>query len=51
MTPLAMLSLAGAMTVFAVTPGPGVFAVLGRSLHSGFRKDSFSDSRSLLRET
>ncbi len=35
---LSMLSFAGAMTVLAVTPGPGVFAVLGRTLNSGFRK-------------
>jgi threonine/homoserine/homoserine lactone efflux protein len=38
---LSMLSFAGAMTVLAVTPGPGVFAVLGRSLNSGFRKALF----------
>ena len=41
MTMLSMLSFAGAMTVLAVTPGPGVFAVLGRSLNSGFRKALF----------
>lgn len=38
MTMLSMLSFAGAMILLAVTPGPGVFAVLGRSLNSGFRK-------------
>ena len=36
-----MLSFAGAMAVLAVTPGPGVFAVLGRSLNSGFKKALF----------
>ncbi len=36
MNPVAALSLAGAMFVLAVTPGPGVFATVARSLASGF---------------
>ncbi len=36
MTPLHAISLAGAMFVLAVTPGPGVFTTVARSLASGF---------------
>jgi threonine/homoserine/homoserine lactone efflux protein len=41
MSILSALSFAAAMLVLALTPGPGVFAVLGRALHSGFRKSLF----------
>lgn len=36
MTLLSAFALAGAMFVLAVTPGPGTFAVIARSLASGF---------------
>lgn len=36
MTLISMLALAGAMFLLAVTPGPGVFATVARSLASGF---------------
>ena len=36
MTLISTLALAGAMFLLAVTPGPGVFATVARSLASGF---------------
>lgn len=36
MTLLSVLALAGAMFLLAITPGPGVFATVARSLASGF---------------
>lgn len=41
MSLISILSFTAAMLVLAVTPGPGVFAVLGRALNSGFRKSLF----------
>jgi len=38
---ISALGLISAMFVLALTPGPGVFAVLGRALNSGFRKSLF----------
>ncbi len=38
---LSALGLISAMFVLALTPGPGVFAVLGRAISSGFRKALF----------
>ena len=37
MTLIAILSFAVAMFVLAITPGPGMFAVISRSLASGFK--------------
>ena len=39
---ISILSFSGAMFLLAVTPGPGVFTVLGRTLKSGFRKTLFT---------
>jgi len=36
MTLVSAFALAGAMTVLAASPGPGVFAVTARALASGF---------------
>lgn len=36
MTALSLLTLAGAMFILAITPGPGVFATVARALASGF---------------
>jgi len=36
MTIYSLLALAGAMFILAITPGPGVFATVARSLSSGF---------------
>ena len=41
MTIFSLLSFAAAMLILAMTPGPGVFAVLSRALSSGFRKSLF----------
>jgi len=41
MTILSALGLLSAMLVLALTPGPGVFAVLGRAMNSGFKKSLF----------
>ncbi len=42
MSLLSILSFSAAMFLLAVTPGPGVFTVLGRTLKSGFRKTLFT---------
>jgi len=41
MTALTMFTMAGAMLLLAITPGPGVFATVSRALASGFRRSSF----------
>jgi len=41
MTVAAFLSFSAAMLILAASPGPGVFAVVSRSLASGFRKSLF----------
>ena len=41
MSIVSILSFALALFLLAVTPGPGVFTVLGRTLKSGFRKSVF----------
>jgi len=41
MTVLTMLTMAGAMLLLAITPGPGVFATVSRALASGFKQSSF----------
>ena len=38
MTALSLMTFALAMAVLAATPGPGVFATVGRALASGFRQ-------------
>lgn len=40
MTTFSLLALAGAMLLLAITPGPGVFATVARSLASGFKHSS-----------
>ena len=41
MTLISTLALAGAMLILAITPGPGVFATVARSLASGMKHSSF----------
>lgn len=41
MTLVSILALAGAMLLLAITPGPGVFATVARSLASGMKHSAF----------
>lgn len=41
MTLISSLALAGAMLLLAITPGPGVFATVARTLASGLKQSAF----------